>query len=1174
MLLCHRNRIRELQGVTESMIRKNAEVSLKRLHRKATAEKEQLNRLQSFEDGGPDGETKNLWNLARKLNPSVGTKNIKLLGVDDLNDEPSLPLRPLLKVLYQNHRLKLFYELVILILFFCGLWVSLTSFLDFQTVFEQDEALQELFYDEEFPTANHKKTFMDIHAVPEFYDWLSGPLLNGIYPGPRLAKTTGAIFLPDYVSGYLHLVGPVRLRQFRVKNNSCYSRRNINEYGSRYDNTDKTCRAAYSIPNSDETPFGPGGQNKYKYANKLSVATGRSVFARTFLPTYYGPGGFVVELPVPSRLSPLNESTNVTAESLINELKEDQWIDKSTRAVFVEFNVYCTESKYLSTSQYFCEFLHDGYVTCHQRVRTYPVVFDGSELLSRQGNFFRQTCELFTFTIAIYMLFRVVKRIYRMPFKSKYFAKWSNYFEMLLLFCYFMHIIIIWAYIYNIDVLGKIDVTNKNDFIDVFDLFELNFVAIECAAISIVLCVILVIRQCSCSRKTAILQHTVSHALSDLFMFMFLVLILLIGFGLAAHVLYGPYLQPFMSFWSSLREMMGFMAGGYDYDLLARIAPYWTFIFYWMWLCFFYLIVMNMFIAILTDGYRAARDSANDDTWQYDVPNLFLDFQRKTAVGLYRLRLRCMRSHFFNIYICLSCGCCCSLKASSDRSDNVGISEDGRADNTGESETHERRLQHWIVEVEFMDAAREATRRTKHMKNAIGVLSLFDYIQKAYREETNAGDSTANPCIGISELCLLTSEVIDSSHGCDHRDPNTCIARNLINKFKRCNSVFLLRGKKRDKFFKSGITSVVEDIEQQQMKNNSEFIVTKINSWGRGQPRIMVVDAKKSVVRSFDSARKLRRILHLSKLEQIDISKGSDTRLSLSFAPGYCGHCAMLFQTSDDRKRFVHRVLLHSFNPLVKSAESDAILLDPARSRFDKVSQGLASLRKSQQELENRVFVSHSMIQKMLFQIGKKLNIDGFDTISLVEPDSFALPPESRMRNQQYSDKQPSFRSRTLNQTKANVRSMRRQSSFISGTFEKTEQRDFDAIPKPLRPVDSSMDSDSIRTMNYKRNSTPFLPSVTTSSKVNSYSLNGSGHNGLLTVSNVLEPKEASMSTVVRNGTAIEMAELPSKRLSLKPFGTVQSTKTPFMTRLVKPVAIGKGRARRKSNKEILKSQF
>ena len=142
---------------------------------------------------------------------------------------------------------------------------------------------------------------------------------------------------------------------------------------------------------------------------------------------------------------------------------------------------------------------------------------------------------------------------------------------------------------------------------------------------------------------------------------MFLVLILLIGFGLAAHVLYGPYLQQFMSFWSSLREMMGFMTGGYDYELLARIAPYWTFIFYWMWLCFFYLIVMNMFIAILTDGYRAARDSANDDTWQYDVPNLILDFQRIIAVGFYRLRLRCMRTHFFNVYICLSCGCCCSL---------------------------------------------------------------------------------------------------------------------------------------------------------------------------------------------------------------------------------------------------------------------------------------------------------------------------------------------------------------------------------------------------------------------------------------------------------------------------------------------------------------------------------
>ena len=51
------------------------------------------------------------------------------------------------------------------------------------------------------------------------------------------------------------------------------------------------------------------------------------------------------------------------------------------------------------------------------------------------------------------------------------------------------------------------------------------------------------------------------------------IIVLIFGFAKAAHILYGPYLQPFMTFWSSMREMLAFMIDGYDYQLLARVAP-------------------------------------------------------------------------------------------------------------------------------------------------------------------------------------------------------------------------------------------------------------------------------------------------------------------------------------------------------------------------------------------------------------------------------------------------------------------------------------------------------------------------------------------------------------------------------------------------------------------------
>ena len=100
---------------------------------------------------------------------------------------------------------------------------------DTDIVYEQESALVDLFMDEEFKGANFKKNFEDVMALDELWAWMEGPLIDGAfndkyYNGePKTENDKG------YILNVMKLVGGVRVRQHRVRKDSCRSRRFIKQ---------------------------------------------------------------------------------------------------------------------------------------------------------------------------------------------------------------------------------------------------------------------------------------------------------------------------------------------------------------------------------------------------------------------------------------------------------------------------------------------------------------------------------------------------------------------------------------------------------------------------------------------------------------------------------------------------------------------------------------------------------------------------------------------------------------------------------------------------------------------------------------------------------------------------------------------------------------------------------
>ena len=84
-----------------------------------------------------------------------------------------------------------------------------------ETAFYTEEALRDILVHEEFlyEDAHVEKTFEAIGEVSEFWEWTLGPFLNGVSQQNDVEQ--------GYILRYNRILGSARLRQLRVRDDSC-----------------------------------------------------------------------------------------------------------------------------------------------------------------------------------------------------------------------------------------------------------------------------------------------------------------------------------------------------------------------------------------------------------------------------------------------------------------------------------------------------------------------------------------------------------------------------------------------------------------------------------------------------------------------------------------------------------------------------------------------------------------------------------------------------------------------------------------------------------------------------------------------------------------------------------------------------------------------------------------
>lgn len=258
----------------------------------------------------------------------------------------------------------------------CALLLFITYFIsDVDKASKTNAAIIDAFITQQFPQVSSPKTFMDVGNQDEWWDWVQGPLAQGIYatelynglpPPPGEAHT---------VYKYMRIVGGVQLRQLRVSNSSCNDWRMLEKCrtvysealnGSaclpRFDSQDGTCYADFVLDETDDrSPFGPPHDPpRYAWSDGYSSLSGLFVWGPL---SGYGTGGYVVELPL--------DPTQGLA--MLEQLYNDTWTDRATRAVCVDMNLYNTQTQMLSVVRMMTEFYASGHVDQYYNLYTFKV---------------------------------------------------------------------------------------------------------------------------------------------------------------------------------------------------------------------------------------------------------------------------------------------------------------------------------------------------------------------------------------------------------------------------------------------------------------------------------------------------------------------------------------------------------------------------------------------------------------------------------------------------------------------------------------------------------------------------------------------------------------------------------------------------------------------------------
>ncbi|KAM5322233.1 polycystin-2-like protein 1 isoform 2-T3 [Glossophaga mutica] len=458
-------------------------------------------------------------------------------------------------------------------------------------------------------SSDTRVSFQAISSMADFWNFAQGPLLDSLYWTKWYNNQSLGHGSHSFIYYENMLLGVPRLRQLRVRNDSCVVHEDFRE-------DILSCYDVYSPDKEEQLPFGPLNGTAWTYHSQDELG-GSSHWGQL---TSYSGGGYYLDLP---------GSRQGSAEAL-RELQEALWLDRGTRVVFIDFSVYNANINLFCVLRLVVEFPATGGAIPSWQIRTVKLIRYVSN-----WDFFIVGCEI---VFCIFIFYYVVEEILELHIhRLRYLSSIWNILDLVVIL---LSILAVGFHIFRTlevnRLMGKL-LQQPNTYADFEFLAFWQTQYNNMNAVNLFFAWIKIFKYISFNKTMTQLSSTLARCAKDILGFAVMFFIVFFAYAQLGYLLFGTQVENFSTFIKCIFTQFRIILGDFDYNAIDNANRILGPAYFVTYVFFVFFVLLNMFLAIINDTYSEVKEELAGQKDELQISDLLKQGYNKT---LMRLRLR------------------------------------------------------------------------------------------------------------------------------------------------------------------------------------------------------------------------------------------------------------------------------------------------------------------------------------------------------------------------------------------------------------------------------------------------------------------------------------------------------------------------------------------------------